>query len=132
MDGTVVGIDVAKNSLDVCLLGGEKRWHRQFSNAPEGHRALERWLKQRSALPLGICLEATGQYGEAVAECLHQQGHRVSVVNPARIKAFGQSQLRRNKTDKADAHLIAQFCLSQRPLRWSPPWPLTRAATGFE
>ena len=121
MNSTVVGIDVAKNSLDVCVLRQEKPSHRQYPNTPEGHHALQRWLQQRSALPVRICLEATGQYGEAVAECLHQQGHRVSVVNPARIKAFGQSQLRRNKTDQADAQLIAQFCLSQRPLRWSPP-----------
>ncbi len=75
-----------------------------------------------------MCLEATGQYGERVAECLHQQGYPVSVVNPARIKAFGQSQLRRNKTDKADALLIAQFCASQSPLRWTPSRPFPGSA----
>lgn len=121
MNASAVGIDVAKNSLDVCVLLQEKQLHRQFSNGPEGHRALDSWLKQQAARSLPVCLEATGHYGEAVAEFLHQQGQRVSMVNPARIKAFGQSQLRRNKTDKADAHLIAQFCASQRPLRWTPP-----------
>jgi transposase len=121
MNAPAVGIDVAKNSLDVCLLVGEKRLHRQFSNAPEGHRALDRWLKKQAVPPLPVCLEATGQYGQAVTEYLYQQGHAISVVNPARIKAFGQSQLRRNKTDQADAQLIAQFCASQRPLRWTPP-----------
>ena len=117
----VLGIDVAKDSLDVCLLVGEKQSHRQFSNRPEGHRALEHWLHPHPAAAMQVCLEATGQYGEAVAEYLHQQGYRVSVVNPARIKAFGQSQLRRNKTDRADALLIAQFCASQMPRVWSPP-----------
>ncbi len=121
MNASVVGIDVAKASLDVCLLVGEQPWYRQFANAPDGHRALEHWLKRRAGACLPICLEATGQYGQAVAEYLHHQGHLVSVVNPARSKAFGQSQLRRNKTDRADAQLIAQFCASQRPVRWTPP-----------
>ena len=43
------------------------------------------------------------------------------MVNPARIKAYADSHLRRNKTDKADAQLIAEFCLKQEPPLWSPP-----------
>lgn len=66
-------------------------------------------------------LEATGAYGEALALTLHAAGHRVSVVNPARIKAFGQSRLARNKTDKADAALIALFAAQQEPEAWTPP-----------
>jgi len=66
-------------------------------------------------------MEATGQYGDGVAEYLYQHGQQVSVVNPARIKHYGNSQLRRNKTDKADAELIADFCESQNPALWSPP-----------
>jgi transposase len=50
----------------------------------------------------------------------------VSVVNPLRIKAYGQSRLIRNKTDKLDAFLIADFCLSQKPPLWSPPEPAVR------
>src|SRR5512135_3070586 len=69
----VVGIDVAKNSLEVCLRGQDQTSHRQFSNAPEGYQALDRWLRQHAAPALPVCLEATGQYGEGVAEFLHQQ-----------------------------------------------------------
>lgn len=43
---------------------------------------------------------------EAVAVHLHTDGHKVSVVNPARIHAYGKSMLRRNKTDKLDAELM--------------------------
>ena len=67
-----------------------------------------------------MCLEATGLYGDGVAEFLHQQGYRVSVVNPSRIKAYGDSLLRRNKTDRTDARLIAQFCRTQQPEVWTP------------
>jgi len=66
-------------------------------------------------------MEATGQYGEALAEYLYQQGWQVSVINPARIKAYANSKLRRNKTDKADAQLIAEYCLREQPSLWSPP-----------
>ena len=45
----------------------------------------------------------------------------MSVVNPARIKAYASSKLRRNKTDKADAQLIAEYCNRENPALWSPP-----------
>jgi transposase len=60
-------------------------------------------------------------YGEGVAEYLHEQGHRVSVVNPARIKGFAVSELPRTKTDKADAQLILRFCIALQPEAWTPP-----------
>jgi transposase len=65
-------------------------------------------------------LEATGAYSEAVAEFLHGRGHRVSVVNPLRIKGFAKSDLKRNKTDAADARTIAEFCLAKNPENWHP------------
>jgi transposase len=82
---------------------------------------LSAWLEQHRVVQVHACLEATGQYGEGVAEYLFQQGHSVSVVNPARIKHYANSQLRRNKTDKADAQLIAQYCLREHPALWTPP-----------
>jgi transposase len=45
------------------------------------------------------------------------------VVNPARIKHYGESKLHRNKTDKADAALIAEFCLKEKPAFWEPLGP---------
>jgi transposase len=83
---------------------------------------LLRWLRKHSkSVRPHVCMEATGQYGDAIATLLHQEGYPVSVVNPARIKAYADSHLRRNKTDKADAQLIAEFCLKQEPPLWSPP-----------
>jgi transposase len=54
---------------------------------------------------------------------LHGRDYPVSLVNPARIKAYGDSQLKRNKTDLQDARLIAHFCATQQPRLWSPPPP---------
>jgi transposase len=36
---------------------------------------------------------------------------------------FARSQLRRTKTDRVDAEMIAEFCKTQNPDRWSPPAP---------
>jgi transposase len=44
----------------------------------------------------------------------------VSVVNPAKIKKFGEAELSRTKTDKADAKLIARFCEALKPALWQP------------
>ena len=70
-----------------------------------------------------ICLEASGIYGDLVAETLHSRGYSVSVVNPARIKAYAASQMRRNKTAALDAALIADYCRTPQPPAWTPPPP---------
>src|SRR2546423_351058 len=115
-----VGIDVSKASLDVGVLAGQQREHAKFSNDASGYVKLQHFLKKwRSKAQ--VCLEATGSYGEGIAEFLYEAGYWVSVVNPARIKGYAESQLSRNKTDKLDAYLIADFCRTQQPEAWSPP-----------
>jgi len=58
---------------------------------------------------------------------LHEAGHKVSIVNPARIKGFAQSELIRTKTDKIDAGIIARFCRAMKPDLWIPPTPAIRS-----
>lgn len=126
MDG-YVGIDVSKDGLDVLLLHGEHRAGQHFTNTPTGFSKLDGWLKRRlKPAQVHICLEATGPYGKAVADGLFEQGYTVSVVNPARIKGYADSQMQRNKTDKLDASLIADFCRTQHPAAWTPPPPEIR------
>lgn len=121
MDGHV-GIDVSKERLDVLLIHGEKRAGQHFTNTPTGYAKLDGWLRRRlKPNAVHVCLEATGPYGEAVAASLVRQGYTVSVVNPARIKGYAESQLQRNKTDQLDAALIADFCRTQHPPAWTPP-----------
>jgi transposase len=115
MNVPVLGIDIAKAKFDVCLLREDKLYQHTFPNTPDGFQALQAWLTRRHVTTVHACLEATGTYGEAVALFLHAAQHTVSLVNPLQIKAFGDSELRRAKTDKADAALIARFCLKQQP-----------------
>lgn len=120
---SILGIDVSKDTLDAILLIENRNYHKVISNDHKGYLFLEKWLKGHRAGQVHACLEATGQYGEGVAEYLWEQNHLVSVINPARIKRYGQSKLHRNKTDKADAALIAEFCLKEKPGEWEPLSP---------
>jgi transposase len=121
-----LGIDISKDSFHVELSVNEKLRHRKFSNRKDGFAELRTWLIKHKVTQVHACLEATGPYSEALAEYLHQQGQTVSVVNPAQIKAFGKSELLRNKDDRPDAGLIRRFCEKQRPAPWTPPPPHLR------
>lgn len=119
----ILGIDVSKDKLDLILLNEQGKFHLVITNDLAGFKALDKWLASRHVDQVHACLEATGQYGDEVAEYLYGKGHDVSVVNPARIKRYGESKLHRNKTDKADADLIAEFCLKEKPDLWEPTRP---------
>ena len=112
MTNAFLGIDVSKATLDVALLNG-KTHYAVFDNTEKGFKKLQRWMEKRQVVLSHTCLEATGQYAYPVAEYLYHQGHQVSVVNPVR-----------NKTDKMDAFVIADFCQRQEPELWSPPDPI--------
>jgi transposase len=115
-----LGIDISKDSFHVELSINDKLRHRRFANRQEGFAELGAWLAKHTAPAVHACLEATGPYSEPLALYLHEQGHTVSVVNPVRIKAFGQSELLRNKDDRPDAALIRRFCEKQCPPAWTP------------
>ena len=119
-----LGIDVSKAKLDNALrLANGKHRDKVASNNPKGFDELSAFLARQGAEPANthVCMEATGIYWEAVALFLVNAGFRVSIVNPAQIKAFGQSRLVRTKTDKADARLIAGFCHERNPEPWQAP-----------
>lgn len=115
------GIDVGKTELHVVLLQGESAARKSVSNNRAGFEQLLKWFKNRKASEVHVCLEATGAYGIAIAEHLYDHDFKVSVVNPRQIKAFGQSEMIRTKTDLVDAGIIARFCRANKPALWAPP-----------
>ncbi len=127
MSAPILGIDIAKQRVAVALLVEGKVRNRSFKNAPDGFESLALWLRKWGIDQVHACMEATGNYGEALAIYLHGAGHTVSIVNPARIKGFAQSELIRTKTDKVDAGIIARFCLAMKPVSWTPPSPEIRS-----
>jgi transposase len=126
-----LGVDVAKNKLDVCLLNPEndQRRAKTVPNTPEGFTELRDWLIRQKVPDLGqvhLILEATGVYHEPVALGFFEAGASVSVVNPAQTKAFGQGLAIRTKTDARDSHVLARYGALVNPPRWQPPTPAIR------
>ena len=126
-----LGIDVAKNKLDVCLLNPEndQRRAKTVPNTPEGFAELQDWLIRQKVPDLGqvhLILEATGVYHEAVALWFAAAGAVVSVVNPAQTKALGQGLAVRTKTDARDSQVLARYGALVNPPRWQPPTPAIR------
>lgn len=118
----ILGIDISKATFDVALSHNNETFlQAEFANEPKGYEGLEQWLKSHQVKALHVCLEATGRYGDEVASFLHEKGYAVSMVNPSRIHAYGQSKLRRNINDRLAARLIADFCYTQQPECWTPP-----------
>ena len=119
-----LGIDVGKTDLFCHLLDSNKSTAQRFDNTQAGISNLIAWLNTLSnPTKMSACLEQTGHYGFQISKALHELNiHSLFLVNPRQIKAFGQQKLRRNKSDTADAKLIARFVQSEhmelRP--WQP------------
>jgi transposase len=115
------GIDVSKKKLDIALWLGEKKFRStHYENSPQGFSRLLAWALAQAGgdAELRFCMESTGDYHLMVAMFLTEKGYHVSVVNPARLKYYGLQEGRLNKTDKADAKLIAQFSCEKDPSAW--------------
>jgi len=107
-----IGIDVSKEKLDVASLscdGELKRY--QFSNNLEGHESLICEIPTNSH----IIFEATGSYHKKLEQALCLAKMPISVLNPRQIVNYAKSRNRRNKTDKVDALLLAEFGLERKP-----------------
>lgn len=123
-----VGIDVSKDTLDACLVGPDGRARRKgFANRPQGFVALAAWAdRYADGAAIHFCLEATGPYSDGIATHLADAGRLVSVANPAQVRAYARACGQGNKTDPADARVIADFCRDRHPRAWVPPSPAVR------
>lgn len=114
MDGFITsfaGIDVAKDSLELCVLSEQTR--QNLSYDAKGLKQLLRQLPDaRTCL---IVVEATGGYQRRVVTLLAAAGHLVAVVNPRQVRDFAKALGILAKTDHIDARVIALFGQHVRP-----------------
>lgn len=115
----VLGVDVSKHRLDIHLLR-EREARAQFPNTEIGCQQLLSWLVSQGAPKALIVMEATGWYHQLLCALAHQKEHQVAVINPRRILEFSRSKGRKNKTDKVDARLIAQYGATNQVDLWLP------------
>ncbi len=111
---TYVGIDVAKDRLDIAVLG--ERGEKQVDNNQAGIACLVQQMLELQ--PELIVVEATGGYQRGVVEALFGAGLAVAVVNPARVRQFARACGLLAKTDKLDAQVLAVFGQRVQPRRY--------------
>jgi len=114
-----IGIDVSKEKFDVCLLKEDGSLQKTFNHVKSGFNEFVKWINTNCGHPW-VCMEATGHYSEILADFLVSQGVQVSVVNPVQIKYFSKVKLSRNKNDRIDGKIIAEYCQVMRPRLFKP------------
>jgi transposase len=122
-----VGIDVAKDSMEVTVHQGKEHW--SFSNDERGLTDLIAKMKKLS--PCLIVMEATGGYEVTVAVELHSRGFPVAVVNPRHIRDFARSVGILAKTDILDAKVIARYAATVQPTPRALPAEETKRLGGM-
>jgi transposase len=123
-----IGIDIAKLTFDACLLRLQgKPQKKSFPNTQEGFTKLKRWLTYLAPeATFHFCMEATGSYYEALAIFLVEDNQCVSVINPFRTHHAAIAQGAGNKTDPAEAGVLAEYCRKENPPLWRRAAPEVR------
>ena len=117
---THIGIDVHKDTLEALeLANGAAKARKTFKNTPHGRQQLTAWCQARS--PQTCALESTGPYSGPVAHALYEAGLPVAVANPRAARDFARLIGSLNKTDRADALVIARYAETMKPRLWTPP-----------
>jgi transposase len=106
-----VGIDVAKDHLDIHALPSSEAW--RVENTPEAINGLAERLA--ALAPALVAMESTGGHEHAVAGALAAAGLAVAVINPRQMRDFARATGELAKTDRLDARVIALFAERVRP-----------------
>lgn len=111
MSGSI-GIDVSKADLFVAREGvaGSK----SYPNTDRGHLDLINDL-DAGGVPERIVVEATGGYERKLVTALGARDLPVVVVNPRQVRDFAKATGQLAKTDKIDAHVLADFGARVKP-----------------
>lgn len=109
-----IGIDVSKDKFDACGISGDEERLFQLSATMDrkGFEKLKGHLADVSVSSVLIGMESTASYHVNLFSYLISEGYNVIVINPLLISNYVKMQLRKTKTDKKDAVVIALFLLA--------------------
>ena len=119
MKNLFIGVDFSKEKVDVAIILADglaetaARVFNEFKTTVSGYRQLVKWVDQNSC---GIdsslwlfCGENTGDYSKGLCNFLYGKGYDMWLENAKSIK--DASGLRRLKSDRADASMIAEYAM---------------------
>ncbi len=106
-----VGIEVAKDRVDVAIRPSGDKWNADYDERGLGE--LVSYLQD--AEPAAVLLEATGGLEVPLVSALAAAALPVIVVNPRQVRDFARATGRLAKTDALDAQVLAHFAEAVRP-----------------
>ena len=119
MDKMMIGVDVAKDWIDIAV-AGDSRVKRIANSEP----AIEAWLSQIGAGAIGlVAFEPTGGYERLLRRCLLRAKVASKQVHPNEVVAYRRRRGIKAKTDRIDARLLADFAVEELARRELEPVP---------
>ena len=103
---TIVGVDISKAYFDYYFTDADgKQTKGRLTNDKQGFLQLIEMMPSNC----WVVMEASGPYYYQLACFLYEKEIKVSVINPLVIRRFMQMEMKRVKTDAADAKGIAAY-----------------------
>lgn len=101
-----VGVDVSKDTLDLCTNTSKKSHHR-VKNSEAGMKDVLNYLSSLNVRR--VVFESSGGYEHLLMRTLGKAGYKSWQIDPSRVKAYSASEGIKYKTDKNDAYILAKF-----------------------
>jgi len=123
-----VGLDVSSKKINGCISSIDEKQKvvvkssMVISNTLKGFSALEDWIlkHKKEAIPVVVCMEATGIYHENCAYYLFGKGFDVSIILPNKAKKYLESIGLKSKNDSIDAKGLSQMGAERCLDLWEP------------
>ena len=115
------GIDIAKLNHYAAVLSSDGTVLTEpfkFTNDGDGFKRLSEELSDYAPEPVIIGLESTAHYGDNLVRYLVANDYKVCVLNPIQTSSRRKDRIRKTKTDKVDAVVIAETLMMLRDRRY--------------
>lgn len=119
-----IGIDVCKKHLDIAGLCGTAGYSRRIANNSRAISGFIGVLVRHNFRGTILC-EATSHYHILLTVMLCEAGLDIRVINPLMSSKHAKSSIRKTKTDRVDARVLAVMVLTEPDL--PPPLKLSRS-----
>lgn len=110
-----VGIDVAMETLAICLRYKDKDKFKEIENSKTEIKKLAKQLN-KDKFKGKIVMESTGRHHLQTALTLTENDLDVRVINPLISKKYSSSSIRKVKTDKRDSQILAEIAIKEEKL----------------
>ncbi|SHG87887.1 Transposase [Flavobacterium micromati] len=123
-----VGLDVSSKKINACMSVIDEKQKvvvkssTIICNTLKGFATLEEWIikQKKEAIPVVVCMEATGIYHENCAYYLHGKDFNVSIILPNKAKKYLEAIGLKSKNDSIDAKGLSQMGAEQCLEFWEP------------